>query len=691
VSAIANLPQMDTDATMSQRAPTLPSPSAIRKILVANRGEIACRILRTCRRLDLRSVAVFSEEDRDAMHVEMADEAVAIGPAEATSSYLSIDRIVEAARRSGADAVHPGYGFLSENAAFAEALARAGLIFIGPSPEAMRLLGDKVSSKRLARQAGVSTVPGFAGEVGSHEEAMRVAREVGYPVMIKAAAGGGGKGMRIARNDDELEEGLARATSEATASFGDGRVFIERLIERPRHVEMQILADHYGNVLYLGERECSIQRRHQKVIEESPSPVVSEALRRQMGEQAVSLARAAGYRSAGTVEFMVDQEGVFYFLEVNTRLQVEHPVTEMVTGLDLVEQMIRIASGEALQFRQDDVERRGWALECRVYAEDPFKGFLPSFGRLVRYLPPEEDDCVRVDTGVMEGRRVSMHYDPMIAKVVTCGPNRAAAIERMQRALDAFFIEGVAHNISFLSAIMAHPRFQAGDLSTSFLTEEYPDGFHMRHVPADDPHLLTAVAAALHVRRQDRASRISGQLPGYGARVDENWIVLVNGEQHAVRVLPAEGEIGGYDVWLHGEKLSVRSDWDPFQPLFHCTINGRPVCVQVIREQLGYRLFHGGAMAQAMVFQPRAAELYGLMPVKETPDVSRYLLSPMPGRLLSLHVKEGDVVGRGQLLAIVEAMKMENVLRAERDGRVQRVLVRPGANLTLGQTILEFE
>jgi propionyl-CoA carboxylase alpha chain len=657
------------------------------KILIANRGEIACRVVKTARKMGIKTVAVFSEADRDALHVEMADEAVCIGPAPSAQSYLVIDNILKACRDTGSQAVHPGYGFLSENPVFARRLEDEGIVLIGPTAEAMTAMGDKIESKKLAERAGVSTVPGYLEALKSGDEAVAVAGRIGYPVMLKASAGGGGKGMRIAWNDAECREGFERATSEARSSFGDERVFIEKYIEQPRHIEIQILADAHGNAVYLGERECSIQRRHQKVIEEAPSPFLDEKTRRAMGEQAVALAKAVGYRSAGTVEFIVDAKRNFYFLEMNTRLQVEHPVTEMVTGFDLVELMIRVAAGEKLPFAQKDVQLHGWAIEARVYAEDPFRKFLPSTGRLVRYAPPAENRFVRVDTGVYEGGEISMYYDPMIAKLVTCGATRDHAIEHMKRALDEFHIRGVSHNISFLNALISHKRFLEGRLSTNLIAEEFPDGFHPSDLPHDDPTLLVAVAAAVHRAYQERAARIDGQMPGHEKRTADSWVVIDKGREYPVRVVPAAG---GYDVTIDNEPCPVRTDWSFVQPLFKGTVGGRAVCVQVERAGIGYRLFHAGTQADLKVLSPSAARLQALMPVKVPPDMSRFLLSPMPGLLISLAVQAGQEVKAGEELAVVEAMKMENVLKAERDGVVAKLHAQPGDSLAVDQPIIEF-
>lgn len=658
-----------------------------RKILIANRGEIACRVIKTARRMGISTVAVYSAADKDALHTALADEAVCIGPPPAAHSYLSIDRIVQACRDTSAEAVHPGYGFLSENPVFARRLAEEGIVFIGPDAQAIASMGDKITSKNLAREAGVNTIPGYTGVLENEDHAVAIAREIEYPVMLKASAGGGGKGMRVAHNDEECRDGFRRATSEARSSFGDGRVFLERYITQPRHIEIQVIADRYGHVIHLGERECSLQRRHQKVIEEAPSPFLDEEMRAAMGAQAVALARAVNYQSVGTVEFVVDPHRKFYFLEMNTRLQVEHPVTEFVTGLDLVELMIHIAAGEPLPLSQAEVQLRGWAIEARVYAEDPFRNFLPSIGRLVRYLPPSESEFVRVDTGVCEGGEVSLHYDPMIAKLITYGASRDEAIAHMRHALNEFYIRGVSHNISFLAALIEHGRFREGRLSTNLIADEYPQGFHPADVVHDDPALLISVAAAIHRRYMDRAARISGQLPGYERKVHDNWVVVKCGQHHSVTVRP---EKGGHEVAYEGQTYHVQSDWQFGRPLFQGTVNDVPVCLQVERRNLTYRLFHWGAQVDVMVLTRRAAELLACMPAKAPPEASRYLLSPMPGLLSQLLVQIGDEVKPGQDLAVVEAMKMENVLRAERDGRVTKIVAAVGDTLAVDQPILEF-
>ncbi len=658
------------------------------KILIANRGEIACRIIRTARSMGIRTVAVHSEADADARHVREADEAVAIGPAPSAESYLSIPNILAAIRSTGADAVHPGYGFLSENRAFAGALEKAGIAFIGPGVRAIAAMGDKIESKTLALAAGVSTVPGHVGIVKDAKEAVKAARAIGYPVMIKASAGGGGKGMRIARSDAEVRDGFRAARGEAKSSFADDRVFIEKFIEQPRHIEIQVLGDSHGNVIHLGERECSIQRRHQKVIEEAPSPFLDTATRAAMGAQAVALAKAVDYRSAGTVEFIVDPERNFYFLEMNTRLQVEHPVTEMVSGIDLVEQMIRIAAGEALAIRQEDVKQRGWAIEARVYAEDASRGFLPSTGRLVRYREPAAGAAVRVDSGVYEGAEIGVHYDPMIAKLIAYGPDRDRAIEAMREALDGFLIRGVASNIPFLSALMAHPRFVDGRLSTAFIAEEFPHGLAGRAPRAEQLALLVAVAAVIHHRYQARDAAISGRLHPAEPAAGAEWIVVAGDASHRVTVAETAAGHAAIDG-AHSHELA--SPWRLGDPLWHGAVNGRPVTVQVERRGIGYRLSHGGVQLDLQVMTPRAAELAALMPVKRAPDTSRFLLSPMPGLLVSLAVAPGQEVKAGQELAVVEAMKMENLLRAERDGRVASLHAAPGDSLATDQAILEFE
>ncbi|MCC7489067.1 MAG: acetyl/propionyl/methylcrotonyl-CoA carboxylase subunit alpha [Gammaproteobacteria bacterium] len=659
-----------------------------KKILIANRGEIACRIIRTARRMGIGTVAVYSDADRRSLHVRMADEAVHIGPSPSAQSYLVAERIIQACRDTGAEAVHPGFGFLSERATFAEALAAAGIVFIGPRPHAITSMGDKIASKLLAQKAGVTTIPGFTGVIEGADHAVEIARGIGYPVMLKASAGGGGKGMRVVRNDAECRDGFLRATNEAVASFGDGRVFAEKFIEDPRHVEIQVLADQHGHVIYLGERECSIQRRHQKVLEEAPSPLLDEKTRRAMGEQAVALAKAVDYCSAGTVEFVTDQNRNFYFLEMNTRLQVEHPVTEMVTGVDLVELMIRVAAGEKLPLSQKDVKLKGWALEARVYAEDPFRNFLPSTGRLVRCRPPQAGDAVRIDTGIEEGSEVSMFYDPMIAKLVTWGETRAQAIDRMQDALDAYYIRGVSHNIGFLNAVLSKERFRQGRLSTGFIAEEYPDGFSAADVPQADPGLLIAVAASVHRRFMDRAARLSGQLPSHERVVGDAFVVIVNRIHHAVTV---QAIPGGCRVRVGTTDYEVISDWQMGQPLMRGSVNGEAICIQVDRVGIRYRLTRRGSQVDALVVTPSTAAVEALMLEKQPPDLSKFLLSPMPGLLKRLAVKVGDEIKAGEELAVVEAMKMENSLRATDDVKVGKILATEGQSLAVDQPILAFD
>ena len=665
-----------------------------KKILIANRGEIACRVIKTCKKMGIKTVAVYSDADRNALHVEMADEAVHIGESATAKSYLVIDRIVEACKESGAEAVHPGYGFLSENKKFQEALAAAKITFIGPDAYAIEAMGDKIESKKLADKAGVSTVPGFLGVIKDVAHAKKISGEIGYPVMLKASAGGGGKGMRIARNESEVQEGFERSQSEAKSSFGDDRMFIEKYIEQPRHIEIQVIADRHGNTLYLNERECSIQRRHQKVIEEAPSPFLDEKTRKAMGEQAVALAKAVNYVSAGTVEFIVDTKRNFYFLEMNTRLQVEHPVTELITGLDLVELMIRVAYGEKLPISQKDVKINGWAIESRVYAEDPYRNFLPSTGRLSRYIPPAENANVRVDTGVYEGGEISVFYDPMIAKLCSYGKDRKEATAHMRSALDAYYIRGVSHNIPFLASVLGKKKFESGDLSTNFIAEEYPQGFSDKDLPADDPSKLLAVAALVHNTYAQRAAGISGQIPGHGRKVPQTWVVMTKdaegkASEAAVIVSGDAGSAGGA-VKVGSTTVNVTTTWVPGQPLFVAEIDKKPVTIQVDRKGIGYRLFHAGSQLDVLVFTQREAELARLMPNKPPPDLSKFLLSPMPGLLVSLAVKEGQEVKAGETLAIVEAMKMENVLKAERDCVVKKIHEKSGASLAVDQLILEF-
>ena len=665
-----------------------------RKILIANRGEIACRVIRTAKRLGIATVAVYSDADREALHVKMADEAVHIGPAPSNQSYIVIDKIIDAIRQTGADAVHPGYGFLSENPLFAQALEKEGVAFIGPPVRAIEAMGDKITSKKLAAEAGVSTVPGHMGLIADADEAMKISVSIGYPVMIKASAGGGGKGMRIAWNDEEAREGFQSSKNEAKSSFGDDRIFIEKFVTQPRHIEIQVLGDQHGNVLYLGERECSIQRRNQKVVEEAPSPFLDEATRKAMGEQSVALSKAVGYFSAGTVEFIVDGDRNFYFLEMNTRLQVEHPVTELITGIDLVEEMIRVAAGEKLRIGQDDVKLNGWAIESRLYAEDPFRNFLPSIGRLSRYRPPHEGKLengtvIRNDTGVFEGGEISMYYDPMIAKLCAWAPDRAGAVDAMSAALDDFEVEGIGHNLPFLSAVMEHPRFRDGRLTTAFIAEEWPEGFEGVAPDADVARKLAAVAAFVNLRSQKRDILISGGMDNHRRAIGRDWVVTFADELFECHVREEGGKV--LVSIGEGKALAVQSDWLPGKSHAHFVVDGQTVGVKVDRVNSSWRLRWRGIDVKAHVRTPRVAELARLMPEKLPPDTSKMLLCPMPGVITSIAVKAGDEVQDGQALATVEAMKMENVLRAERRGIVKTVAVEAGASLAVDEMILEFE
>ncbi|MCK1359685.1 acetyl/propionyl/methylcrotonyl-CoA carboxylase subunit alpha [Bradyrhizobium sp. 199] len=668
-----------------------------KRILIANRGEIACRVIKTARRMGIQTVAVYSEADRDALHVEMADEAVLIGPPAAAESYLVIEKIVEACRKTGAEAVHPGYGFLSEREAFPRALEAAGIVFIGPNPGAIAAMGDKIESKKAAAKAKVSTVPGHLGVIEDDKHAVKIADEIGYPVMIKASAGGGGKGMRIAHSTAEVAEGFNLAKAEAKASFGDDRVFVEKFIVDPRHIEIQVLGDKHGNVIYLGERECSIQRRNQKVIEEAPSPLLDEATRRKMGEQAVALAKAVNYDSAGTVEFVAGQDKSFYFLEMNTRLQVEHPVTELVTGIDLVEQMIRVAAGEKLVLAQKDVTLTGWAVESRLYAEDPFRNFLPSIGRLVKYRPPAEASqdgiTIRNDTGVQEGGEISIHYDPMIAKLVTHAPSRAAAIEAQATALDSFYVDGIRHNIPFLSALMHHPRWREGRLSTGFIAEEFPKGFAARVPEGEVARRIAAVGAAIDHVLGERKRQITGQMGGRVVQRERRravWlarqeILLEVGrecEAIAVRFVDAAGKAGNAHL--------LQSPWKPGDPVWQGTIDGHFVAMQARPIANGIRLAHQGVEVPVYVWTEAEAASARLMPVTTASDSGKKLLCPMPGLVVSIAVTEGQEVKVGETLAVVEAMKMQNVLRAEQDGTVKKVHASAGATLAVDALILEF-
>jgi propionyl-CoA carboxylase alpha chain len=653
------------------------------KILIANRGEIACRVIRTARRMGIATVAVYSDADARAPHVGMADESVRLGPPPASESYLNVELIIEACKATGAEAVHPGYGFLSERESFARALGEAGIAFIGPPPNAIAAMGDKIESKKLAKQAGVSVVPGYLGEIADTDEAVRIASEIGYPVMMKASAGGGGKGMRLAYSEQDVREGFEATKREGLASFGDDRVFIEKFIEQPRHIEIQVLGDRHGNLVYLGERECSVQRRHQKVVEEAPSPFVTPEMREAMGEQAVALARAVGYYSAGTVELIVGADRSFYFLEMNTRLQVEHPVTEEVTGLDLVEQMIRIAAGETLAFGQDEVKLDGWSIETRIYAEDPYRGFLPSTGRLVRYRPSPTGDGVRVDDGVAEGGEVSIFYDPMIAKLITTGATREEAIDRQVAALDSFQIEGIGHNVDFLSALMQHPRFRSGELTTGFIDEEYPDGFH--GAPAAPALLkgLAACAAGMSFTEAARARLVSDQL-GEPLATPCDWTVKIDGQLFHV-------ELGEGHALVDGERIEGILHWQPGDRSAKATANGDAFEIAVARHRGFWQLTTRGTSHKVVVYPAHVAALTAHMLEKVPPDLSRYLICPMPGLLTALHVGQGDHVEAGQPLAVVEAMKMENILRAEKAGTVKSLAARPGDSLAVDAIILEFE
>ena len=660
---------------------------AITKILIANRGEIACRVIRTAKKMGIATVAVYSDADSRAPHVLMADEAVHIGPPPAAQSYLLADKIIEACKATGADAVHPGYGFLSERESFRKALDAEGIIFVGPPANAIAAMGDKIESKKLAKEAGVNVVPGYVGVIDDTEHAVKISNEIGYPVMMKASAGGGGKGMRLAYSEADVREGFEATKREGLNSFGDDRVFIEKFIESPRHIEIQVLGDQHGNVVYLGERECSIQRRHQKVVEEAPSPFVSPEMRKKMGEQAVALSKAVGYFSAGTVELIVsgtDKTGDgFYFLEMNTRLQVEHPVTEEITGLDLVEQMIRVANGEKLAFTQEDVTLTGWAIENRVYAEDPYRGFLPSTGRLIRYNPPEEGDGVRVDDGVAEGGEVSMFYDPMIAKLVTYGATREEAIDKQIAALDSFEIEGLGHNIDFVSAIMQHERFRKGELTTGFIAEEYPEGFHGAPASPELLARLAAIGAFAGMAMADRARRIDGQL-GKRLKPPTNWVVQIDKADHEV-------VIRGDEVTVDGKALEMSLEYTPGDRIIDAEFGGEPLSVRIAPVPGGFKLTARGASHVARVLPGHIAQFTQHMIEKIPPDLSKYLICPMPGLLVSLNVDEGDKVEAGQPLAVIEAMKMENILRAEKTGVVKAVNAKAGESLAVDSIILELE
>ena len=663
------------------------------KILIANRGEIACRVIKTARKMGIKTVAIYSDADRNALHVEMADEAVHIGPPPANQSYIVIDKVMEAIKATGAQAVHPGYGFLSENPKFAEALAAANVAFIGPPVGAIESMGDKITSKKIAQEAGVSTVPGYMGLIEDADEAVKISQQIGYPVMIKASAGGGGKGMRIAWNDEEAREGFQSSKNEAANSFGDDRIFIEKFVTQPRHIEIQVLADVHGNCIYLNERECSIQRRNQKVVEEAPSPFLDEATRKAMGEQSCALAKAVGYASAGTVEFIVDGDRNFYFLEMNTRLQVEHPVTELITGVDLVEQMIRVANGEPLSITQDDVKINGWAIENRLYAEDPYRNFLPSIGRLTRYRPPAEEATetavVRNDTGVFEGGEISMYYDPMIAKLCTWAPTRADAIEEMRIALDRFELEGIGHNLPFLAAVMDHPKFTSGDMTTAFIAEEYPDGFQGVELNEAELRRIAASAAAMNRVAEIRRTKISGRMDNHERRVGDNWVVSLQGEKFAVSV--AADANGSTVTFEDGASLRVEGDWTPGMMLADMTVDGAPLVMKVGKITGGFRIRNRGADIKVHVRSPRQAELALHMIEKLPPDTSKMLLCPMPGLIVKVDVEVGQEVQEGQALCTVEAMKMENILRAERKGVVSKINAAAGDSLAVDDIIMEFE
>ncbi len=664
-----------------------------KKILIANRGEIACRVIKTARKMGIQTVALYSDADAEALHVKMADEAVHIGPPPANQSYIVIDKVMDAIRQTGAEAVHPGYGFLSENPKFAEALEAEGVAFIGPPKGAIEAMGDKITSKKIAQEAEVSTVPGYMGLIEDADEAVKISNEIGYPVMIKASAGGGGKGMRIAWSDEEAREGFQSSKNEAANSFGDDRIFIEKFVTQPRHIEIQVLCDSHGNGVYLNERECSIQRRNQKVIEEAPSPFLDEATRKAMGEQSLALAHAVNYSSAGTVEFIVDGDKNFYFLEMNTRLQVEHPVTELITGVDLVEQMIRVAYGEKLSLQQSDIGINGWAMESRLYAEDPYRGFLPSIGRLTMYRPPaevaEDERAVRNDTGVYEGGEISMYYDPMIAKLCTWAPDRLRSIEEMRKALDAFELEGIGHNIPFLSAVMDHQKFIDGDMTTAFIEEEYPEGFEGVTLSDDALRRVAAATAAMHRVAEIRRTRISGRMDNHTRHVGADWVVSLQGTSIPVTV---DADHGGATIRFEdGEALRVESNWTPGQTLARVAVGNQDLILKVESHSSGFRIRYRGADMDVTLRTPRQAELAARMPEKTPPDTSKMLLCPMPGLIVKIDVEEGDEVQDGQALCTVEAMKMENILRAEKKGIVKKINAAPGDSLAVDDVILEFE
>tara|TARA_B100001248_G_scaffold50742_1_gene32871 strand:+ start:4398 stop:6398 length:2001 start_codon:yes stop_codon:yes gene_type:complete len=662
------------------------------KILIANRGEIACRVMKTAKKMGIKTVAVFSDADRNALHVKMADEAVNIGPPPANQSYINIDKVIAAVKKTSAKAVHPGYGFLSENSKFAKALADIGVIFVGPPENAIESMGDKITSKKIAQEAGVNTVPGYMGVINDDDEALRISKKIGYPVMIKASAGGGGKGMRIAWNDTEVKEGFQSSKNEAASSFGDDRIFIEKFVTQPRHIEIQVLADSKGNCIYLGERECSIQRRNQKVVEEAPSSFLDEKTRREMGEQACKLAKAVGYSSAGTVEFIVDKDKNFFFLEMNTRLQVEHPVTELITNIDLVEQMILVAAGKPLSIAQKDVKLTGWAMESRLYAEDPYRNFLPSIGRLTRYRPPAEiqnkNFIVRNDTGVYEGGEISMYYDPMIAKLCTWAPNRAEAIEQMRIALDRFEVEGIGHNLPFLSAVMDHKKFVSGNITTAFIAEEFSEGFSGVDLNNDKIKHLAACAAAMNRVAEIRRTKVSGRMDNHERRVGDDWVVQIDGKVFPVFV---SADTAGANVKFEdGTSIRVSGDWQPGKKLANMSANDNKLIIKIGKLTGGFRMRTRGADLRVLVRTPRQAELSKYMREKIPPDTSKLLLCPMPGLIVKIDVEVGQEVQEGQPLCTVEAMKMENILRAERKGLVAKINSNVGDSLAVDDVILEF-
>ena len=663
------------------------------KILNANRGEIACRVIKTARKIGIKTVAVFSDADRHALHVQMADEAIHIGASPASQSYIDIEKVINAAKSSGAEAIHPGYGFLSENSKFADALLKSKIAFIGPPKSAIESMGDKITSKKIAQESGVSTVPGYMGLISSAKEAVKISKEIGYPVMIKASAGGGGKGMRVAWNDQDAKEGFQSSKNEAASSFGDDRIFIEKFVTQPRHIEIQVLADAHGNCIYLNERECSIQRRNQKVVEEAPSPFLDEATRQKMGEQACALAKAVGYESAGTVEFIVDSEKNFFFLEMNTRLQVEHPVTELITGIDLVEQMIRIANKEKLKLGQSDISIGGWAIENRLYAEDPYRNFLPSIGRLTRYRPPSEfqssEYIVRNDTGVFEGGEISMYYDPMIAKLCTWAPTRSEAIAHMRKALDGFEVEGIGHNLPFLSAVMDHPRFIKGDITTAFIEEEYPEGFIGVELPESELLRIAASCAAMNRVAEIRRTKISGRMDNHERRVGDNWVVTLQNNKYELNIVA--DQLGSTVRFEDGLRIRVEGSWTPGDQLANMLVDDTRLTMKVGKITGGFRIRNCGADLKVLVRSKLQSELAQYMIKKDPPDTSKILMCPMPGLIVKIDVEVGDLVQEGQALCTVEAMKMENILRAERATRVKKINANAGDSLAVDETIMEFE